>query len=591
MYPVLKSNLGRRILLLVGMSTFLMLGALVVSGWLAVRHSSELILHERQAVAEASRNYLDYVLRQNLERLGGVGFAPGVDLEDGNPDPERAALHEAYLGSIFDEGIYIADQSGTVRWIEPSRPDFIGTNIGDYPFIRTGLSTGRPAISDIITLEPTGEKVVLMISSLRNRAGKIVGLTVGQVSTSGRVLTEFPRLVDLGERSYIDVIDGNGIVLASSDPHRILMSNQEITRQAGPEVTAFDQLTLAAWSVVVRQSESAALAPVRTMEQRFIFFGFSSLALALFLGWGMARSLIKPIGQLNSAAQSISKGDLSQPIPQLGGDELGELGRSLDLMRVALKRSLDEIQQLNRNLEAKVIERTRQLEDSYRELGRKEAARGELLRKLLSAQEEERKRIARELHDETTQSLTGLVMRLEAATGMVDDAAPRIRGLLVDVKNLALRSIDSLHQIIFNLRPAVLDDLGLLPALRWYADHRLRELGIKLRVEVTGEERRLPPQFETALFRVVQEAITNIARHAEARNVVLSVEYADSILTIEIEDDGKGFDVEAIRLQSDGGRGLGLMGMEERITLLGGKLHIESQPGRGTHITVEVPIH
>ncbi len=375
-------------------------------------------------------------------------------------------------------------------------------------------------------------------------------------------------------------------MVASSDPRRIL-GEQEGDGRDEAELTELAPLSTAPWAVAVSQSEKEALAPVREMERRFLIFGLSSLAIALFLSWGMARSLVRPIGQLTAAAQAISRGDLSRPIPQLGSDEIGELSRSFGAMRTALRESAEEIQQWNRELEARVQERTKQLEDSYREIERKEAARGELLRKLLSAQEEERKRIARELHDETSQSLAGMVMRLEAAAAI---PAEEIKDRLTAVKSLALTTIDNVHKIIFDLRPSALDDLGLLSALRWYAENRLGDLGIKVRLEVGGEERKLPPEIETALFRVVQEAITNIAKHAQAENVVLSVEFKDLAIGIEVEDDGQGFDVEAVSPEADKTQGLGLLGMRERVALLGGKLHIESEPGRGTRLTIEVPL-
>lgn len=577
-------------MLLVGMSMFLILAALVISGWLAVRQSSARLSQERQALAQATGKYLDYILRQNLERLESVRFAQGVDIEDGDLAPEKRALHSTYLGSIFDDGVFLTDQHGTILWAEPLRPDFVGTNISNYRPIWQSLSTGKPSISNIFTLEPGGKKVIFMVTPLRNREGRIAGLVGGQIDPTGRTLREFTQLFKLGETSYIDVIDANGVVLTSSDPQRILRIEQEILNRGQAEVTVSAPLSLAPWSMAVRQSEKEALAPVRTMERRFVIFGFTSLVIALFLGWGMARSLVRPLGQLTTAAQNISQGNLSQPVPQLGSDEIGELSRSFDAMRIALKKSLEEIQRYSRELEGEVERRTRQLEVSYREIERKEAARGELLRKILTAQEEERRRIARELHDETTQSLAGLVMRLEATSALPGEAVGKIKNMLVDIKELAVRTIDSVHKVIFDLRPSVLDDLGLLSALRWYAENRLGELAIKTRVEVTGEERKLPPQIETALFRVVQEAITNIVKHAEAQNVVLSVEFKDSALRIEVEDDGKGFDAAAISLQTDKSQGLGLLGMKERVSLLGGKFHIEAQPGNGTHLTIEVPL-
>ncbi|MFH1002529.1 MAG: cache domain-containing protein [Chloroflexota bacterium] len=586
----LRSNLGRRIVLLVALSMLIIILAMVVSGWLAVRQSSSLVSHERQSLAQATGKYLDYILQQNLARLDGIRFATGVDLEDANLEPEKRAIHSIYLGSIFDQGVFLTDRAGTVLWVEPSRPDFIGTDISGYPPVRQGLDSGKPVVSDVFPFGPDRQPAVLMVTPVRNGEGKIVGLIGGQINPLNRTLNEFTRTAAPDENSYIDIIDSHGVLLASSDPRRLASGSGENLRSGDDELAAMTPLVTTPWSVVVRQPTQEALAPIRAMEFSFIIFGLSSLVLALFLSWGMARSLVKPITQLTAAARGISRGDLSQPVPHLSNDEIGQLSRSFDTMRIALKKSLEEIQQWNRELEAKVEERTRQLEASYREIESKETARGELLRKVLSVQEEERRRIARELHDETTQALVALVMRLEAALAIPDDAAGKIKERLTDAKNLAVRAIDNVHQIIFDLRPSVLDDLGLPSAIRWYAENRLGAAGTKTRLEITGEERQLPPQVETALFRVVQEAITNIIKHSRAHSVVISLEFKPAAIAIEIEDDGQGFNVAAVSPRPDKVQGLGLLGMQERVTLLGGSFHLESEPSGGTTLSIEVPL-
>ncbi|MBI2861010.1 MAG: HAMP domain-containing protein [Chloroflexi bacterium] len=585
---IISSNLGRRIALLVGTSMLLILAALAISGWLAVQQSSERLYQERQALAHATGKYLDNILGQNLQRLESVRFARGVDIEDADLEPEKRALHSTYLGSIFDEGVFITDVQGNVLWAEPAWPRLVGSNLAEYSPVQQTLSTMRPTVSNVITLDPSGRQVVFMITPLRNQAGKLVGLVGGQIDPLGRTMEGFATLTGLGKESYFDVIDSNGVVVASSDPRRILRRQQEVAGREA-EITVSAPLSLAPWSMAIRQSESVAMAPIRTMERRFIIFGLSSLVLAFAMSLGMARSLVKPVHQLTTAARNISQGNLAQPVPDLGDDEIGQLGRSLESMRTALRDSLEEIQRWNQELEAEVEKRTRQLEVSYREIERKEAARTDLLRKVLTAQEEERKRIARELHDETTQALAALVMRLEAASASNDEA--RTREMMAGIKGLAVKTIENVHKVIFDLRPSALDDLGLLSALRWYAETRMGKLGIKTSIEVTGEERKLSPEVEAALFRVVQEAITNIVKHAEAQSVVLSVEFGDDLLRIEVEDDGQGFDTGAVNLQPDEAKGLGLLGMRERVTLLGGQFDIESQPGNGTHITVEMPLH
>lgn len=587
MYAVLKSNIGRRILLLVTVIMIPVLAVLAISGWIAAQQSLERVSRENQALSQAVASHLGYVLRQNLERLENVQFAPGLDIQDGDPEPERRALHSAYLDSIFDI-VFITDLNGKIVWAEPFRQGFVDAPVGDYPPVLQAINTKRSLVSDVFTNTLDGNRVIFVIAPLRNREGQVAGLVGGQIDPARNTLRQFILPVKLGETGYIDIIDSRRVVLTSSDPRRMFTAWEN---DSNPEMlTELARLPDSPWSVAVSQSKEEAMAPARTLESTFMIAGVLAVIVVSFLSWGMARSLIRPIGQLKTVAQDISRGNLLRPVPDLGSDEIGELGRSFDVMRIELKKSLEEIQEWNRQLEAKIEERTRQLQDSYREIERKEASRGQLLQKVLMVQEEERRRVARELHDETTQSILGLVMRLEAATAIPDGDANKIKGMLADIRSLAVSTLDNVHKVIFDLRPSVLDDLGLLSALRWYAQNRLEELNIKARVEVTGEEKELPPQIEIALFRVGQEAITNIAKHAQANNVLINVEFKDSTIALEIEDDGRGFDMKILKQYADENQGVGLLGMRERIELLGGQFCIESQPGKGTRITVEVPL-
>ncbi|MEE8174017.1 MAG: GAF domain-containing protein, partial [Dehalococcoidia bacterium] len=226
----------------------------------------------------------------------------------------------------------------------------------------------------------------------------------------------------------------------------------------------------------------------------------------------------------------------------------------------------------------------------YKEVQHKEEIRGELLRRVISTQEEERKRIARGLHDETSQTLTSLAANLEAVIAALPVDADEAKAKLRAVQSLALKTLDEIHRVIYELRPALLDDLGLVAAVQWQCENCLEAVGIKVNFETAGVERRLPAQIETALFRIIQEATTNILRHAEAESASISLEFKESSVAVHIEDDGKGFDPHEAMSVRDRERGLGLLGMKERAELLGGFLSIQSQPGRGTRIDVEIEI-
>lgn len=224
----------------------------------------------------------------------------------------------------------------------------------------------------------------------------------------------------------------------------------------------------------------------------------------------------------------------------------------------------------------------------YAEVQHKEQLRGELLKKVITAQEEERKRIARELHDDTSQALTALLYAADG--GMEISNLEEIKEMLEDMRALAVRTLDGVHKLIFDLRPTMLDHLGLVPALRWFAQSRLEPAGVRVTIDEKSASRRLPTEIETALFRVVQEAISNIARHAAARNVHISFDFRDEAVAVEVGDDGIGFDMIELALSPDSGRGLGLMGMRERIEVLDGELEIIAAPGYGTHVVIRVPL-
>ncbi|MCL4465406.1 MAG: GAF domain-containing protein [Chloroflexi bacterium] len=224
----------------------------------------------------------------------------------------------------------------------------------------------------------------------------------------------------------------------------------------------------------------------------------------------------------------------------------------------------------------------------WEEVTRKEELRVQLLDKIISAQEEERKRIARELHDETSQALTSLLVTLRLMEESSDQGEVRPRAR--EAREIAARTLAAVHGLARELRPSALDHLGLGPAL----EHHAREYATRHRLEIdfqlTGMEGlRLPPQVETTIYRVVQEALTNVARHAKARRVAVLLERRNDRVVGIVEDDGCGFDPK--RFEMDGNEsGLGLFGMRERAALVGGTLTIESCAGVGTTVFVEVPL-
>ncbi len=226
----------------------------------------------------------------------------------------------------------------------------------------------------------------------------------------------------------------------------------------------------------------------------------------------------------------------------------------------------------------------------YEEVKQKEKLRGQLLIRVISAQEEERKRVSRELHDEYGQTLTGVVMSLESLDNLTTPQQSSLKEKLRNAKSLVVRALEDLRRLTLDLRPSALDDLGLVAAIHAYAQNHLEAMGVQVEFESSGLNKRLTPAVETALFRITQEAINNIAKHAEARHVRIQLAVKNNKITANVEDDGKGFDVDAFFKSRNGAQSLGLLGIQERTKLLDGSFTIKSQVGQGTHLTVEIPL-
>jgi signal transduction histidine kinase len=212
---------------------------------------------------------------------------------------------------------------------------------------------------------------------------------------------------------------------------------------------------------------------------------------------------------------------------------------------------------------------------------------------MITIQEEERKRIARELHDETSQQLTALALNLQALTEMMEMGNVKdteIKAMLKRTHNIAVQAHAEVARLIRELRPTLLDTLGLPAAIRNLAETNLVSKGINVTTEFKGMEQRLSAETELTLFRVAQEAMSNIVRHSEAKKAIIRLECNKNECILHIEDDGKGFNVSEItRIEKDG-RGAGLFGVRERVAAVGGEAYVESQPGKGAKAIAKVPV-
>jgi len=221
------------------------------------------------------------------------------------------------------------------------------------------------------------------------------------------------------------------------------------------------------------------------------------------------------------------------------------------------------------------------------EAEQREALKGELYRRIVDAQEAERQRIARDLHDETGQALTAIGMGLRGISTVIQNENEREQTIstLRDLEALTAGSLQELQRLISDLRPSHLDDLGLLATIRWYVNDFKARSDLDIEIIISGEEKTICPEYSTSIFRILQETLTNITKHAEATKVQIHIIFDPEEVRVAVEDNGRGFDTHEIKRQ----KSWGLIGMEERATLLDGKFYLHSGPGNGTMVEIVIP--
>jgi signal transduction histidine kinase len=280
------------------------------------------------------------------------------------------------------------------------------------------------------------------------------------------------------------------------------------------------------------------------------------LLFALGALWFGARQIVRPLQQLEGKAAALASGDfesIQQPVEGIA-----------------------EVQHL---------------QSALADMSRKVQAAQEGLRDYIgaitAAQEEERMRMARELHDDTIQAVIALKQRLQLAERSVGE--PGARSALTELETLAEQTIQNLRRLTHALRPIYLEDLGLVPALQMLAREGSQAGGPQVAFRQSGRERRLPRDAELALYRITQEALNNAIRHAQAAHLSLDVQYGEGDVRIRVQDNGRGFTVPATPTEFAPSGHFGLLGMRERAELVGARLDVRSQPGRGTEVSVSLP--
>ena len=581
---------------------------------------------------------IDQEIQFRINGLNGLSASITPEIQGDRPRLQRLLRQSDLSAELFPEGVTYANRQGIAIAESPGREGSLGGSLKDSEYFREIMAGARQAVGAVPGRFAKKPLVVLAVP-VRDARGATTGILVGASLLSDPDLFGQVEQTKIGKTSYFIVASPKDhLIIAATDKSRALTAmpargvNPLMDRRLdegfeGPGISVtsrgIETLTVShhmrhtGWSAFAGIGTQEAFAPIVTLKHQ-IYLGalLLSLAVAVILRFILKRQLA-PLQAAAMAMRQMSDGDAPlAPIPVVREDEIGELVGNFnrlaeerkrldeDLRREIAERKHSEgqVRELNESLERRVSRRTDELlvanmnlEEEIRERKIAEssaldfAARLQVMtRRHAGAQESESRRLARELHDRVSSSLTAIGLSL----GLIEKALPQdvcasVRERLANTATLVRDTMSNAREISHDLHPAVLDYGGVLPALEDYGRKFQGHTGIAVEVAGNDREIRLPPETEIALYRIAQEALTNCAKYAEAGTVTIELNGDAEHAVFVISDDGVGFDLTRL---TDGANtpGLGLLSMRERAEAIGGKLNLESAPGLGTRVTVEI---
>ncbi len=598
--------------LAVSMGFLILFVAFAALGERALQENAARVLDERLVITQMVAGQIDGILKEAKSRLEEVRHL--ADFDPGDPDlSTEAEVMEHTFGSIglFSSGGVFLNPSGQVVLSYPHNLYAIGTDLSALHQTTQARSQGHVVISQAYH-EPLGkEPIVAVTVPIHNEeSGELLGFLSGLLSLEETGIIEpLQRAAFLGHTAHAVLVDVQGRALLSTfdlpflSPgehhtfYQAAMAEGEPTVKTVPfeldlpneppghlHVMAFVPLNNAPWGVAVGGDVgSETFAGLQRLRRGLVVLGITAFIGVWLITLIGTRKLANPIQQLTYKARKIASGELDIPLSRPEGGEIGIMAEALEDMRKQLLANIRELAEVNNSLERRVAEQT----DGLRQ---QQMLTQELLHQVITAQEKERKRLAHELHDEIGQVLTAIEISLSRVEAIVplenEDAVDRLE----KSKLLTQKAVDELRRIVAALRPGILDELGLLPALNWLSEHTLKAMGISVTIDSEALPERLPGEIETILFRIAQEAMNNVARYSQAANVYINLRMNRDKLKLTIADDGKGFEQSSSASSPGYHHGLGLGSMQERAALTGGEVSLESTLGQGTTVHVLIPI-
>ena len=362
--------------------------------------------------------------------------------------------------------------------------------------------------------------------------------------------------------------------------HKFLKLRAEMDEILDEKIQARERADMNAAKESAVWAADAVMQTVGVVILVFILIGLSAALL-------IVRTVNGPLQELKNGTKAVSQGELSYRLRVKGRDEFAQMAARFNHMVAKLEATTVSKKRLKMSQQKLHIAYVHLQKESVQRKQTEKSLQA-LSRQLLNAQEQERRRIAHELHDEIGQALSAIMVNLEAIELRPEPASMAQR--LRDTIGVADSTLQQVRNLSLDLRPSMLDDLGLAAALRWHLDQQAQRTGFVGQFIADTLEGELDPDIRVTCFRIAQEALTNVVRHAQAQRVMVELHQLDDELKLSIRDDGVGFDVRKAWKSAVHGASLGVLGMQERAQLAGGQLVIDSAPGRGTDVRASLPL-